>query len=335
MKKAPSAACFGGQRRNERREWPRCCSGRSPTIAISTSGTSRFRQQSARSAGHHRLGLAASTLASLADRSPAPRAWKSRTRGATRSIWSRSSRLLRASFGRRWPAASAGASERSRRLLRRIPRPTSRRCCRRCATARRRKNWPAVAYAAALGSRTSIRATSSATGTLRCTRSRSPTPSSRACAARRRPSFCAACFDAAASVYLDRFLNMPAARVPESDPRRSRRGCWTSCLRCSTASSRSTRRESSRRPTRAGGDQTLAGRTRRGAGPRGPQLPHDQWSRRRSGSMSCCRNDKPGTANRRRALPRGPRADSAHAGADVRDRRRLHRGEKLYEDAVD
>ena len=50
-------------------------------------------------------------------------------------------------------------------------------------------------------------------------------------------------FDAAMSVYLDRFLNVPAARLPEPQaPAPTRRRCSRSCRRCSTASSRSTRR---------------------------------------------------------------------------------------------
>ena len=49
-------------------------------------------------------------------------------------------------------------------------------------------------------------------------------------------------FDAATSVYLDRFLNTPAARLPNVEPtaRSRRRIAWPSFCRCSTASSRST-----------------------------------------------------------------------------------------------
>ena len=66
-------------------------------------------------------------------------------------------------------------------------------------------------------SRGSTRRTSSATGTRPCTRSRSPTPCTRGCAAAPSRELVRGIFDAAMSIYLDRFLNVPAARLPEPD----------------------------------------------------------------------------------------------------------------------
>ena len=69
----------------------------------------------------------------------------------------------------------------------------------------------------------SRRATSSATGIQLCIRSRSRMPSSRACAGRCRPRSCAGCSTRAMSVHLDRFLNVPATRLPTPTGRRPRR----------------------------------------------------------------------------------------------------------------
>ena len=60
--------------------------------------------------------------------------------------------------------------------------------------------------------------TTTATGTRCTTPSPPPTPCTRrSCAARRR-SCCAAVYHGALRIYLDRFLNVPAARLPEPAP---------------------------------------------------------------------------------------------------------------------
>ena len=97
------------------------------------------------------------------------------------------------------------------------PPGSSRRCSPRCARARPRssshRRWRSRPRR---GSPASRRRTSSATGTRPCTRSRSPTRSSRGCGDRPRRSSLRGVLDAAMSVYLDRFLNVPATRLPEA-----------------------------------------------------------------------------------------------------------------------
>ncbi len=59
--------------------------------------------------------------------------------------------------------------------------------------------------------------TTTVTGTRSTTPSPPPTDSTRRSPARRRPSCCGGVLHGALRVYLDRFLNVPAARLPEAD----------------------------------------------------------------------------------------------------------------------
>ena len=142
-------------------------------------------------------------------------------------------------------------------------------------------------------------------------------------------------FDAAMSVYLDRFLNVPrraAARArgdggrPGGAPRRAARAA-----RPAAAGERGGRagRALPRPPAASRGG---CSRCSAGAAPRGPRLPHDPVRR---GRLPPVRADgRPHLPGRGRALPRGARADGPAQGQTYQIAHRLHRGEKLYEEDV-
>ena len=91
--------------------------------------------------------------------------------------------------------------------------------------------------------------TNSAIGTRPCTPSLSPTPSTRGCAARESAELARGVFDAAMSVYLDRFLNVPAVPHPRSQEIRlpTRRSAGASFPRCSISDTRCKRGRAARR----------------------------------------------------------------------------------------
>ena len=130
--------------------------------------------------------------------------------------------------------------------------------------------------------------------------------------------------DAAMSVHLDRFLNVPATRLPDArSRRRSGRAARRAAARCSIGSSRSTRRRSSslvpRRRRRAA--RGSSPRSARRSSARTATSTRSSASRRRCGSTSCCaERRRSATADRGGALPGGARDDDALAAADVRDR---------------
>ena len=140
-------------------------------------------------------------------------------------------------------------------------------------------------------------------------------------------------FDAAASVYLDRFLNVPAARLPRPEPAPTRPSCSASCRACSTSSSRWTRPGRSRRRTSAAGgepDRLIAAL--------GAALVRED---RNFHTIQCveaaARQHELGTGD---GLPliAAARYLAAHATTSRSQRqtfeiaRRLHRGERLYEE---
>ena len=183
------------------RSSPTCCSRPRPTTATSTAAT--------RSTSSTRRSRRSTWPAGTAPRrcshrcrrsSPAPSGWRRRTPGATRSTSSRCSRTPSpqlpdalasgAAADGHWDGRDALVDE----LLEGEAQPIVDAlldALRAGATSRRARLGRLVRRRDA-ASPASRRATSSATGTPRCTRSRSRTPSSRACAARRRPSSCAA-----------------------------------------------------------------------------------------------------------------------------------------------
>ncbi len=176
-----------------------------------------------------------------------PSEWKKRTNGGIRSISSRS-----------WKKPSPNFPRRSKRVprdgqhgtlpTRSSPRscPTIRgrfwpRCSMRCGRAPRRSSWRDTSLGRPpCGLCSSRRATNSAIGTRPCTPLPSPTRSSKASAARNRPNSCAGIFDAAMSVYLNRFLNVPAVPLPEVEPAQDPAGLLGQLPRSSINGTRST-----------------------------------------------------------------------------------------------
>ena len=143
-------------------------------------------------------------------------------------------------------------------------------------------------------------------------------------------------FDAAMSVYLDRFLNVPATRLPERGAGRATR------RRCSDELPRAARPPAAGRRGRPAGRVATSARaaTRTGCWPRsappaarGPRLPHDPVRRGR-------RPPARAPAGTAAPLPliAAARYLAAHATTAAPQRqtyeiaRRLHRGERIYED---
>ena len=278
-----------------------------------------------------------------------PTAWKSRTPGATRSTWSRSwstpSRQLPAALeAGREPARRLGGPGRPRAgAAGRGPAGHRGRAARRrCATAaRRRRSRGAVAYAAAL--RIARFHTSNEFGDWDTALHTFTFANAIHQGLRRAPSpeLLRGVFDAAMSVYLDRFLNVPAAAPARA--RRHRRATrtrsWPNCPRCSTGSSRSTRRASWSRATWR--PAATAGAAARHARPgcssaRTGTSTRSRRSRPPSGSTGRCRGTPAGT----HVLVAAARYLAAHAptvrapGQTYQIAHRLFRGERLFEEGI-
>ena len=290
----------------------------------------RLRQQGARGARPRRLGARRGGARLAAGTARLRRADGGGERLAQPGRPGRAARgRVRAPAGgaRRRRAAAAGTAAPAlvEAMLSTARRPrSSTRCSRRCATARPRSSSPRRSRSPRRrGSPASRRATSSATGTPRCTRSPSRTPSSRACAARRRPSSLRGVLDAAMSVYLDRFLNVPAARLPRAaGARRPRRRCSTSCRSLLDRPAAGRRGRAARRlvPRRRRRPAAAGRRARRRACcARTATSTRSSASRRPSASTSSDRR-RAAAAARGGALPRRARDDDALAAADLRDR---------------
>ncbi len=113
---------------------------------------------------------------------------------------------------------SATSARSAGRCWRTIRRPSSRRSSGPPRQGRRPSSWAGPSPSRRpCASPASTSRTTTVTGTRSTTPSPRPTASTRRCPARRRPSCCGECSTAALRVYLDRFLNIPAARLPEAE----------------------------------------------------------------------------------------------------------------------
>ena len=126
--------------------------------------------------------------------------------------------------------------------------------------------------------------------------------------------------DAAMSVHLDRFLNVPAARLPAPQAGVDRRRCSPSCRSCSTR-----QQQVDEAGQLAASYLAAGGDPERLIAALGACLLRED---RNFHTIQCVEaavrqheltGDEP-AADRRRALPRGARADRPRAAADVRDR---------------
>ena len=279
----------GARRRRSTPRWPTCSSPPPRTTATSRSATSstsptRPSRRSTSPAGRTpRRSWPAWPRAT-----PAPAAWRSRTPGATRWTWWRSWRTpssgCRTALEEAEPARAVGGPRGARcpccsartpqaiadALLEALREGATRRGAGRGGRLRRRaadRPLPHQQRVRRLGHRAAH---------LHL-RQRRP-PGAAAEPPTRRPELLLrGVFDAAMSVYLDRFLNVPPARLPEPEGRG--RGAGRAAGRTPGAAGRTA---AGGRGGRAGGPLPLRGRGHRpapgGAGraapPRGPQLPH-------------------------------------------------------------
>ena len=145
--------------------------------------------------------------------------------------------------------------------------------------------------------------------------------------------------DAAMSVHLDRFLNVPATRLPEPEsckyPRGAARGAGAACSTNSSAST--TPAGSSRRISAAGGSSERSSRRSRSCLLRENRNFH---------TIQCVEaavrqhRAAPGTGDEALPLIAAARYLAAHAPTTRSQRqtydiaRRLHRGERLYDEAA-
>ena len=282
----------------------------------------RLHEQGARVAGRRRLGprpRRARARESSRPSTPSPTGWRSRTPGAIPSTSSRSSRTRSTGCPRRWTDARPSRGV-----------PTGRSCS---ATTRRRSRTRLLEALRAGGTPDGVAGVVVRAAAIRIARFHTSNEFGDWDTAlhtftfanavhqglRRSPSreLVRGIFDAAMSVYLDRFLNVPAARLPEpdgaGDPDRAARVA-PGAARPPAAGQRGgrARRRLPRRGRRAG---AAAGRARRRSASRGPRLPHDPV--RRGGLPPVRADRRPDLPDRRRSLPRRPRADRARAGPDV------------------
>ena len=270
----------------------------------------------------------ARVAAGAARRSPS--GWRRRTRGGTRSTSSRCSRARSSGCPRRWPRHRRGgwdgrARARRDRARRRTGRRSSRRCSRRCARARPRSSSPRRSRSRPRrGSPASRRRnefgdwdtalhTFTFANAVEQGLRRSPSP-----------ELLRGVLDAAMSVHLDRFLNVPATRLPKPEPddpdallaelpraarppAAGRRG-------------RAARRVLPRRGRRPG--SAWSRRSARACCARTATSTRSSASRRRCASTSCSRAPtRRAAADRRRALPGRACADRrARSGRRSRSR---------------
>ena len=199
----------------------------------------RLHQQGRRGAGLRRRRAAPASCSRRSSTRPAgPTGPRSRRRGATRTTSPASSSGPRRCSSTRWPrsagaaAADADVGPRGAGLGAARRRPgarSSRRCWRPPPPAPRPSSsaGPSPSPPRCASPASTCR-TTTATGTRCTTPSPRPTPSTRRWPGGRRPSCCAALLHGALRVYLDRFLNVPAARLPAGEAAELV-GAWTPC----------------------------------------------------------------------------------------------------------
>ena len=162
-------------------------------------------------------------------------------------------------------------------------------------------------------------ATSSATGTPPCTRSPSPTRSTRALRRSPSPELLRGVFDAAMSVYLDRFLNVPPARLPDARPDGRPGGAAGRAAGAARPPAAGGRGRATRRAyLAAGGDpRALIAALGAALAARGPRLPHHPVSRGGGPPARAARGHGRGdaAAGRGRPLPGRARPDHPRAAA--------------------
>ena len=145
-------------------------------------------------------------------------------------------------------------------------------------------------------------------------------------------------FDAAMSVYLDRFLNVPAARLPDPDGTGGDPEGLLSELPGAARPAAAGERGGGTGRALPGGRRTAgaaARRARPGAPPGGPGLSHDPGGRGRLPAVRAAPRDagRGARAGRGGALPGGARPDGAAQGQTYQIAHRLFRGEHLFEEA--